>query len=136
MRLIDADKLKEQFDYYKGIFCRGDIINIINEAETVYPATKSNDDLVSREYVLKELMAHQYSKEFCIEHHIDYSINSGMARIVVNEAPSILPYVHCENCTFKNFTENVIDKVVKIMSDNDISDFDELAKRLTERDKQ
>lgn len=136
MRLIDADKLKEQFDYYKCLFCRGDIIDIINEAETVYPATKSNDDLVSREYILKELMAHQHSKEFCREHHIDYSIDSGMARIVVNEAPSISPYVNCGECTFKNFTENIIDKVVKIMIDNGISDVDELAKRLTERDKQ
>ena len=135
MRLIDADKLKEQFAYYKCLFCRGDIIDIINEAETVYPVTKS-DDLVSREHILKELMAHQLSKEFCIEHHIDYAIDSGMARIVVKEAPSASPYDICGECTFKNFTENVIAKVVKIMIDNGISDFDELAKKLAEEDKQ
>lgn len=46
-------------------------------------------DLISREQVLKELMAHQYSKDFCIEHGIEYSINSSMVRIIVNGAQAV-----------------------------------------------
>ena len=46
-------------------------------------------DTVSRKHIYDELMAHQLSKDFCSEHHIDYSIDSGMARIIVNSAPSV-----------------------------------------------
>jgi hypothetical protein len=48
------------------------------------------DDLISRKAVLDEMMAHQHSKDFCIEHHIDYSIDSGMMRIILNSAPAPL----------------------------------------------
>ena len=34
-------------------------------------------------------MAHQYSKDFCIEHHIEQSIHSSMVRIIVNRAPTV-----------------------------------------------
>lgn len=35
----------------------------------------------------------------------------------------------CENCPFKKFTEDMTEKLVKVMVDNDITDFDEFAKQ-------
>lgn len=35
----------------------------------------------------------------------------------------------CENCPFKKFSEEMVDKIAKVMIDNDIADFDEFAKR-------
>ena len=35
----------------------------------------------------------------------------------------------CENCPFKKFSEDVADKLAKVMIDNGITDFDEFAKR-------
>lgn len=49
------------------------------------------DDCVSRQAVLDALDNHKYSNEFCEEHHIDWSINLGMAHIVINELPPVLP---------------------------------------------
>ena len=46
-------------------------------------------ELISREYILKELEAHQHSKDFCIAHHIDYSIDLSMAKIIVTGAPGV-----------------------------------------------
>lgn len=47
------------------------------------------DDCISRQAVLDILDNHKYSKEFCEEHHIDWSINLGMAHIVINDLPSV-----------------------------------------------
>ena len=57
-----------------------------------YPV-KEKGDCISRKQVLEELMAHQYSQDFCKEHGIEYSINSGMVRIIVNRAPTIEPHI-------------------------------------------
>ena len=46
-------------------------------------------DAISRKQVLDELMAHQYSQDFCKEHGIEYSINSSMVRIIVNGAQAV-----------------------------------------------
>ena len=35
----------------------------------------------------------------------------------------------CENCPFKKFSEDIADKLAKVMIDNGITDFDEFAKR-------
>lgn len=35
----------------------------------------------------------------------------------------------CENCQFKKFSEDLGEKLVNVMVDNGITDFDELAKR-------
>lgn len=45
-------------------------------------------DVISREDATNELEKHQYSREFCIEHHIDYAMDMGMVRITVNSLPS------------------------------------------------
>lgn len=45
-------------------------------------------DVISREAAANELEKHQYSREFCIEHHIDYAMDMGMVRITVNSLPS------------------------------------------------
>lgn len=42
-------------------------------------------DAISRQEVLDALDKNKYSNEFCEEHCIDWSINLGMAHIVVNE---------------------------------------------------
>lgn len=35
---------------------------------------------------------------------------------------------NCENCPFKKFSEDVADKIAKLMIDNGFTDFDEFAK--------
>ena len=35
----------------------------------------------------------------------------------------------CENCPFKKFSEDMADKLAKLMIDNGITDFDRFAKR-------
>lgn len=35
----------------------------------------------------------------------------------------------CENCPFKKFSEDMAGKLAKVMIDNGITDFDELAKQ-------
>ena len=49
------------------------------------------EDCVSRRAVLDALDKSKYSNEFCKEHHIDWSINLGMAHIVVNELKPVTP---------------------------------------------
>ena len=49
----------------------------------------TDGDLISRKQVLDELMAHQYSQDFCKDHNIEYSINSSMVRIIVNGAQAV-----------------------------------------------
>ena len=45
-------------------------------------------DLISRETVVNELEKNKYSRDFCSEHMIDFSINMGMARTTVASIPS------------------------------------------------
>ncbi len=49
------------------------------------------DDAIRRQAVLDVLDKNKYSNKFCEEHHIDWSINLGMAHIVVNDLPSVNP---------------------------------------------
>ena len=49
------------------------------------------EDVISRQAVLDALDKSKYSNEFCEEHHIDWSINLGMAHIVVNELKPVTP---------------------------------------------
>ena len=63
------------------------------------------DDLISRKAVLDEMMAHQYSKDYCIEHSIDNSIDSGMVRIILNSAPAPLT---------NNGVQGIIDAIVDL----------------------
>ena len=48
-------------------------------------------DAISRQAVLDALDKSKYSNEFCKEHYIDWSINLGMAHIVVNELKPVKP---------------------------------------------
>lgn len=48
-------------------------------------------DTISRKAVLDALDKSKYSNEFCENHHIDWSINLGMAHIVVNELKPVTP---------------------------------------------
>ncbi len=49
------------------------------------------ENCISRQAVLDVLDKSKYSNEFCEEHHIDWSINLGMAHIVVNELEPVTP---------------------------------------------
>ena len=40
------------------------------------------------------------------------------------------PRPDCEKCVYHVFTENLVDRIVELMNENGIEDFDELAKRL------
>jgi hypothetical protein len=48
-------------------------------------------DCISRQEVLDALNKSKYSNDFCKEHHIDWSINLSIARIVVNELKPVAP---------------------------------------------
>ena len=48
------------------------------------------EDVISKQDVLEAIDKSRYSDNFCEEHNIDYSINLGMAHIVINELPSIV----------------------------------------------
>lgn len=57
------------------------------------PTTK-NDlgiDCISRADARKAIIDHQYSANFCEEHNIDHSINTGMALIALSDLPSVTP---------------------------------------------
>ena len=76
------------YDLISGVepkFCRDRVYKAIANGTPYNPS----GDAISREQVLKELMAHQYSQDFCKEHGIEYSINSSMVRIIVNGAQAV-----------------------------------------------
>lgn len=82
---------KERVDKDEGCnseYIRGlkTAIGFINNAQAV---DRPQGDCISRKQVLEELMAHQYSQDFCKEHGIEYSINSSMVRIIVNSAQAV-----------------------------------------------
>lgn len=56
---------------------------------TIEKATEQ--DCISRQAVLDALDKGKYSNTFCEEHNIDWSINLGMAHIVVNELKPATP---------------------------------------------
>ena len=45
-------------------------------------------DLISREATASELEKHKYSREYCVDHKIDFAMDMGMVRIVVGSMPS------------------------------------------------
>ena len=46
---------------------------------------------------------------------------------IIDNAPSVV--TNCENCPSKKFTEDMTEKLAKVMVDNGITDFDEFAKQ-------
>ena len=65
-------------------------------------------DLISRKQVVEELMAHQYSQDFCKEHGIEYSIHSGMVRIIVNSVPTVEAYTSEDIVKYVSATEDLV----------------------------
>ena len=94
-----AQNVRTLFDKYVSVL--GEMSEILDEVSDeeiiVFGSTikaieaESCEDCISRSYVINELIKHQHSTEFCTEHHIDHSIDLGMATIVVNNAPSVTP---------------------------------------------
>ena len=70
--------LANQTNYFKQ---RIEAYNMAIEALEQVPC----DDCISRHEVLDALNKHKYSKEFCEEHHIDWSINLETAHIAIND---------------------------------------------------
>ena len=72
------------------------IIDIPEEAYECIKATSSLGWLTSSEYadairrgvslddVIAKLEKHKYSREYCVEHDIDWAIDMGMVRIILN----------------------------------------------------
>lgn len=77
----DGDSTGTQQDICKFL------VDLMDVLETQGPC----EDCVSRQAVLDALNNHTYSEEFCVEHHIDWSINLGTAHIVINDLPSVTP---------------------------------------------
>lgn len=71
--------------------CESD--TMVDFCNTIIKALKqeSCEDCISRQAVLDALDKSKYSNEFCEEHNIDWSINLGMAHIVVNELKPVTP---------------------------------------------
>lgn len=120
------------------------ILSHHDEFENYYPYERPQGDLISRE-ALREA----FHKKI---YYFDKS-SWDEANALIDNAPTIdlwqirqeatenalkkakmlyeRPQVaDCENCPFKKFSEDVADKIAKIMIDNGITDFDEFAKRL------
>lgn len=113
-----AQNVRTLFDKYVSVL--GEMSEILDEVSDeeiiVFGSTikaieaESCEDCISRSYVINELIKHQHSTEFCTEHHIDHSIDLGMATIVVNNAPSVTsarkkgkwilftPWYKCSEC--------------------------------------
>lgn len=62
---------------------RDDVLKLLEQ--------ESCENAISRQAVLDALDKGKYSNTFCEEHNIDWSINLGMAHIVVNELKSVTP---------------------------------------------
>ena len=67
--------------------CEADCVRAVIEALEQEPC----NDCISREAAIKALEENKYSSAFCVEHHIDWSINIGMAHIALNELPPVQP---------------------------------------------
>lgn len=48
-----------------------------------------NNDLISRKALKKKIEEVQYSQDFCVEHHIDYSVSMQMLGMVIDNAPTV-----------------------------------------------
>ena len=106
-----------------------------------------NNDLISRSELTKA-----FEETVCIE-----PMHYAFVKQIIDNAPTVEPkkeivpvckvtfdkeqlqeivdkkvaelVADCENCPFKKFSEDVADKLAKVMIDNGITDFDEFAKR-------
>jgi len=81
-----------------------------------------NNDLISRS-ALKE----------AFEDRRGTNIHYNDVIKLIDNAPTVEPkkeiITDCENCPFKKFSEDMADKLAKVMIDNSITDFDKFAKR-------
>ena len=101
MRPIDADELKKQFS--SEPYGPENIRDIIDNAPTVEPKKE-----------IVPVCKVTFDKE-----QLQEIVDKKVAELVAD----------CENCPFKKFSEDVADKLAKVMIDNGITDFDEFAKR-------
>lgn len=76
MVAYNAEWLKNHFDMERAVICG---------------AQEPYEDCISRQAVLDALDKNKYSNEYCENHCIDWSINLGMAHIVVNELKPVIP---------------------------------------------
>ena len=76
-------------------------IEVLNQE----PTTKNDLDVdcILSEEARKAILDHQYSDNFCIDHNIDHSINTGMALIALSDLPPITSQ--------KQILSNISDKI-------------------------
>ena len=81
----------------------------------------SNNDLISRSDLRKDIehlhSVYAENKEWFYTDVLDH----------IDNAPTVI--TNCDNCPFKKFSEDLADKLAKVMVDNGITDFDEFAKQ-------
>lgn len=75
-------------ELFKQIF-QTDIENIRSLSDEEFltwmnKKAEMEEDFINRKEALKTLDEHRYSDRFCVEHNIDWSMNLGMAHIVIN----------------------------------------------------
>ena len=63
--------------------------NVINAIRNGKPYEKTTSDLINRAALKEQIDSVQYTKEFCIEHQIDYSISMQMLGLVIDNAPTV-----------------------------------------------
>ena len=69
-------------------------------------------ELISRKAAKKAIVDHQYSDNFCEEHNIDHSINTGMALIALSELPLMTrrePIIDKIRAEIENGTHHFLD---------------------------
>ena len=70
---------------------------------------KECGDCVDRQKVLDAIEKAQYSRDFCKEHHIDYSISMEMVRIVLHDLPPVTPKLEeSEECVKRSDVVNML----------------------------
>ena len=86
-----SEKLMEDPEFKKAFV--GAITDAVNEVVKAIKALQHEPctDAISRQAVLNAIEKAQYSRDFCKEHHIDYSISMEMVRIVLHDLPPVTP---------------------------------------------
>lgn len=65
-------------------------------------------DAISRQAALDAIEKAQYSRDFCKEHHIDYSISMEMVRIVLHDLPPVTPKQSNAKCKWIKYNYRTI----------------------------
>ena len=80
--------------------------------------------LIDADALAAEVFDHRYPVDILENEHKVL----GDVLTIIHNAPTVCE--SCKDCNDKQFTENMVENIAKVMIENGITDFDELAKRL------